>query len=121
MENGSFERRPAAPRALRGLFWGAVLAAAGTASAGAQPAVPTGPQFQVNTYTTSYQEGSSVAADADGDFVVVWRSLGSSGSDTSFFSIQGQRYNSAGSAVGSQFQVNTYTTNDQAKMLLTSQ
>jgi hypothetical protein len=51
--------------------------------------------------------------DADGDFVVVWHSLGSGGTDTSDFSVQGQRYDAAGSAQGSQFQVNTYTTNVQ--------
>ena len=114
MRNGAFERRrPAAPRTLLGLCWGAVLAVAGAPSAGAQLPVPTGAQFQVNTYTTNFQEFPSIAADADGDFVVVWMSDGSSGGDTSNYSIQGQRYNSAGSAVGSQFQVNTYTTNYQ--------
>ena len=55
----------------------------------------------------------SVAADADGDFVVVWTSDGSFGTDTSYCSIQGQRYASDGSAQGAQFQVNTYTTSDQ--------
>ena len=30
-----------------------------------------GGEFQVNTYTTYYQNGPSVSADADGDFVVV--------------------------------------------------
>ena len=73
-----------------------------------------GSEFQVNTYTTSSQEFPAVAAQADGDFVVVWQSIGSPGSDTSAASVQGQRYDSAGSAVGSQFQVNTYTTSSQA-------
>jgi hypothetical protein len=76
-------------------------------------AAPIGPEFQVNTYTTNAQTNPSVAADADGDFVVVWASDGSSGGDTSGQSIQGRRYNSAGSAVGGQFQINTYTTNIQ--------
>jgi hypothetical protein len=75
--------------------------------------VPEGSEFQVNTYTTSSQSGPSVAADADGDFVVVWDSFGSSGSDSSSRSVQGQRYDSAGGAVGSEFQVNTYTTGYQ--------
>src|SRR5262245_10426985 len=74
---------------------------------GAQPLLPAGPGFQVNSYTTNNQYGPSVAADADGDFVVVWQSQGSSGGDSSGYSIQGQRYTRAGSAVGSQFQVNT--------------
>ena len=72
-----------------------------------------GSQFQINTYTTGRQDSPSVAMDADGDFVVVWRSNGSSGTDTDSYSIQGQRYNADGSTAGSQFQVNTYTTNRQ--------
>ena len=51
-----------------------------------------------------------MAAAADGDFVVVWDSYGSSGTDTSSISVQGQRYASDGSAQGAQFQINTYTT-----------
>jgi hypothetical protein len=51
-----------------------------------------GEQFQVNTYTTSPQNGAFVAAKADEAFVVVWSSQGSSGTDTSFSSAQGQRY-----------------------------
>jgi hypothetical protein len=72
-----------------------------------------GSQFQVNTYTTLLQTGARVAAEADGDFVVVWWSYGSSGTDSSYWSIQGQRYRSDTSAQGPQFQVNTYTTNYQ--------
>ena len=55
-----------------------------------------------------------MSLDADGDFVVVWNSVGSSGTDTDGFSIQGQRYASNGSPVDSQFQVNTYTTGGQS-------
>jgi hypothetical protein len=77
------------------------------------PAGPNGDQFQVNSYTTSNQNRAAVAMDSDGDFVVVWASAGSSGSDTSYSSIQGQRYNAAGTAQGSQFQINSYTTGDQ--------
>jgi len=73
-----------------------------------------GAQFQVNTHTTSLQLYPSVAADVDGDFVVVWMSTGSFGTDTSGWSIQGQRYASDGSTQGTQFQVNTYTYHYQA-------
>jgi hypothetical protein len=70
-----------------------------------------GAEFQVNTYTTGTQRYPAVAADADGDFVVVWNSYyGQDGSETGVF---GQRYTSAGAAVGAEFQVNTYTTNAQ--------
>ena len=72
-----------------------------------------GGEFQVNTYTTNGQRAASVAAEADGDFVVVWVSYGSAGTDFSYSSIQGQRYASDGSAQGGQFQVNTYTSNRQ--------
>jgi hypothetical protein len=75
--------------------------------------LPLGAEFQVNTYTTSRQYGSSVGVGGNGSVVVVWTSDGSLGSDTSGYSIQGQRYDFAGAAVGGQFQVNTYTTASQ--------
>jgi len=74
-----------------------------------------GGEFQVNTYTTSDQQWPAVAVSATGDFVVVWESYGSAGTDTSAFSVQGQRFTSDGSAVGGEFQVNTYTPNSQRK------
>ena len=72
-----------------------------------------GGEFQVNTYITGHQERSSVAMEADGSFAVVWESNGSSGTDTSDLSIQGRRYDSNGSPIGGEFQVNTYTTEGQ--------
>jgi len=65
-------------------------------------------QFQVNTYTTSWQVEPAVASDAAGNFVVVWISQDGSGGG-----VFGQRYASTGSALGTEFQVNTYTTGDQ--------
>ncbi len=76
-------------------------------------AQPVGGEFQVNTYTASQQRSAAVGPDGAGGFVVVWASYGSSGTDTFFESIQGQRYASTGTAVGAQFQVNTYTTSSQ--------
>src|SRR5438128_2056572 len=92
-----------------------VLLAAGLGLGGAAQAqlVPVGGQFQVNTYTPGYQRYPAVTGDGAGNFVVVWESGGSAGSDTDGYSIQGQRYDSAGTPVGGQFQVNTYTTGDQ--------
>ena len=72
-----------------------------------------GGEFQVNTYTTGNQVSPAVASDAAGDFVVVWQSDGSASSDTSGFSVQGQRYDTSGTAIGGEFQVNTYTTGNQ--------
>jgi hypothetical protein len=81
---------------------------------------PAGAQFQVNTYTTGEQGSPSVATDGGGNFVVVWESYGSVGSDTSYRSIQGQRYDRTGTPVGAQFQVNTYTTGHQRNSAVVS-
>jgi hypothetical protein len=74
---------------------------------------PIGGQFQVNTYTTSSQRFPSVASDSTGAFVVAWESYGSTGSDTSTWSVQGRRYDASGAAIGGEFQVNTHTTLEQ--------
>jgi hypothetical protein len=71
---------------------------------------PLGPEFRVNTYTTSYQNDPSVAADSAGNFVVVWTSNLQDGSGAGIF---GQRYASSGSPLGPEFRVNTYTTSPQ--------
>jgi len=71
--------------------------------------VPVGPEFQVNTYTTSAQTQPSVAADANGNFVVVWHSLHQEGQ----YSVFAQRFEASGRPRGSEFRVNTYTTTNQ--------
>ena len=79
-------------------------------------AAPIGSEFQVNTTTASSQntndtgQGGSTAMDADGDFVVVWTSDGQDGSS---YGVYAQRYNAAGVAQGTEFQVNTTTASDQ--------
>jgi hypothetical protein len=77
-----------------------------------------GSEFQVNTYTTGYQGNfyggkHSVATDTAGNFVVVWHSVGSSGTDSSGASIQARRFNSSGNPIGDEFQVNTFTPSSQ--------
>ncbi len=59
---------------------------------------------QVNTYTTGNQADSSVAMDADGDAVVVWRSTVGGNPNQG---IQGQRYAADGSPAGVEFRVDT--------------
>jgi uncharacterized repeat protein (TIGR01451 family) len=71
---------------------------------------PAGPEFRVNTYTTSDQFSPSVAIDADGDFLIAWASHGQDGSNTGVYA---QRYTSDGTPDGSEFRVNTYTTDGQ--------
>jgi len=67
-------------------------------------------EFQINTYTTSDQRTGSITSLSDGGFVVTWGSYGQDGDDWGIF---GQRFDSSGNTLGSEFQINTYTTNWQ--------
>ena len=78
----------------------------------AQDVAPLSGQFQVNAYTTKQQYTAVVAKDDQGDFVVVWRSIGSYGNDMGE-SIQGRRFEANGQPKDVDFQVNTYTTGGQ--------
>ncbi|MDD2990284.1 MAG: cadherin domain-containing protein, partial [Zoogloea sp.] len=69
-----------------------------------------GNAFRVNTYTFDNQRNPQVAMAANGNFVVVWESMGQDGSN---YGIYAQRYNASGVAQGSEFRVNTLTTDDQ--------
>jgi hypothetical protein len=73
--------------------------------------VALGGEFRVNSYTTYGQWNPSVAFDADGDFVVVWASRWQeAGAQDGVFA---QRFDSEGAPKGTEFHVNSYTTNDQ--------
>ena len=72
-----------------------------------------GSELLINTYTTDEQVWPVARVADDGSFLVVWQSLGSTGSDNDGRSVQGQRFDSNGGLLGGQFQVNTYTTGDQ--------
>ncbi|MGB5550454.1 MAG: hypothetical protein WBO74_08170, partial [Thermoanaerobaculia bacterium] len=69
-----------------------------------------GGEFVVNTYSTNRQLSNRVSIAPDGSFVVVWNSFGQDGDD---FGVFGQRFDAAGNPAGSEFQVNTYTTDFQ--------
>jgi hypothetical protein len=71
-----------------------------------------GTEFQVNTFTLSEQIFPSVAADSGGDFVVVWQSVFRDGPGSGV-GVIGQSYTSTGAPLGTEFLVNSYTTNDQ--------
>ena len=103
-------------RSARPLYLAASLLLLGT---GLRPATAQllGPEFQVNSYTPNSQAGPAVAADDSGNFVVVWES---GGQDGATYGVFGQRFNSAGSPVGSEFQVNTYTADRQSKPAVAS-
>ncbi|WP_170985159.1 Ig-like domain-containing protein [Roseomonas sp. AR75] len=70
-----------------------------------------GAEFRANTFTDNHQEVPSVAALADGGFVVTWMSIGQDGSGRGIY---GQRYDAAGAAAGAEFRANTYTSSDQS-------
>ena len=72
--------------------------------------VAQGSEFQINATTANQQRDPSVTALADGGFVVTWEANGQDGSG---YGVYGQRYNAQGVAQGSEFQINTYTTNNQ--------
>jgi hypothetical protein len=83
---------------------------------------PLGGEFRVNTNTTSSQSQPSLAVDASGAFVVVWESFAQLGPGSyeevgvlppQSSDIFGQRYASTGAPLGSEFRVNTFTTNNQ--------
>ena len=69
-----------------------------------------GDEFRVNTYTTSFQIDPSITSLADGGFVVTWTSYGQDGSNNGVY---GQVYGADGTPVGSEFRVNTYTSDSQ--------
>jgi len=72
--------------------------------------VAQGSEFQVNTVVIDNQTVPTVAMDADGDFVVAWQSYYQDGDSDGIYA---QRYNRTGTSVGSEFKVNTFTTNRQ--------
>jgi len=78
----------------------------------ASSGAPLGPEFRVNTHTTNSQRNLSVAADAAGNFVVVWDSNNQVA--PGYSGVFGQRYASSGTPIGPEFRVNTYTSGGPA-------
>jgi hypothetical protein len=72
-----------------------------------------GLQFPVNTHTTSTQHRSSVASESNGDFVVVWQSFRQDSAGDPHYGVFARRFTSDGTALATEFMVNTYTVNDQ--------
>jgi len=92
---------------------------------------PLGTEFQVNTYTTESQGRGrpTVKVDPNGGFVIVWPSgcgqgysqggacpQGGPGQDGSYGGVFGQRYDSSGALIGTEFQVNTTTDGSQGNI-----
>ncbi len=74
-----------------------------------------GEEFRVNTTTLYGQQEPSVAMLEDGGFVVTWSSMSQDGDNTGIFA---QRYDQYGDPVGSEFQVNSYTTGEQDRPVI---
>src|SRR4051812_48545164 len=80
---------------------------------------PAGGEFLVNQVISQQQRDPAVAVDARGDLVVVWASNGNTGAganqDASGLGVYARRYDAAGTPLGGEFRVNTYTTGDQSQ------
>lgn len=71
---------------------------------------PLGGEFRVNGTTDGPQRAPLACAAPAGDFVVVWNGEGQDGGGRGVF---GRRYDRTGTPLGDEFQINTYTPNDQ--------
>jgi|GEM_PF-1766611 len=69
-----------------------------------------GVAFKINTTLAENQSNTSVAGLEDGGFVAVWQSFGQDGD---LYGIYGQRFDSAGTAIGDEFKVNDITNSTQ--------
>jgi Ca2+-binding RTX toxin-like protein len=76
-----------------------------------------GGEFLVNTFTAGNQQIPEVAALAGGGFVIAWTSAGQDGSGDGVYA---QRYDASGAALGSEFRVNTTTTDEQRSPALSA-
>ncbi|MGL5095561.1 MAG: putative Ig domain-containing protein, partial [Planctomycetia bacterium] len=70
-----------------------------------------GGEFAVNTTTAGAQTQARTAMDADGDFVVVWRS---EAQDGDVGGVYGRRFDAAGAPAADEFLVNTVTASTQS-------
>lgn len=69
-----------------------------------------GGEFAVNTYTDSDQDFPAVAMTATGIFVISWESNGQDGDGYGIFA---RKFHANGSAIGSEFKANNYTSGNQ--------
>lgn len=76
----------------------------------AAPGDTVGEEVKANTFANNTQGTSSIAMDADGDYIITWDSFGEDGDD---FGVYAQRYNSDGTVIGNNFRINTTTNGRQ--------
>ncbi len=78
-----------------------------------KPPIKDGSEFRVNTYTTDNQDYPSLAIDNKGNFIISWQSQ-----DSFDEGIYVQKYNKFASLNGSEFKINTYTTDSQIESVV---
>ncbi len=71
----------------------------------------TGNDVLVNSTTANFQFFPAITALKGGGYVVTWDSFGQDGGG---FGVFGQRFNTDGSTIGGEFQINTFTANGQS-------
>lgn len=76
------------------------------------PSGATNGEIRVNVFTTGNQRFSTVATDADGDFVVTWTSAGQDGSG---YGVYARRFDKGGNPISPEFRVNQLTTGNQTR------
>ncbi len=78
--------------------------------------VPFSNQILVNNANTTTQQTPAIAIDSDGDYVVIWESVAQDDpGQTNRTGLFGQRFTFSGTKVGSEFQVNTVTNDNQGQ------
>ena len=83
------------------------------ASAVSATGPPTPSEFKISSAIHEVQTKARAAADADGNFVVVWEAGFSADVDGDSYGILGRRFSSSGAPIGDSFVVNDYTTSLQ--------
>ncbi|WP_187371500.1 calcium-binding protein [Methylobacterium oryzihabitans] len=82
-------------------------------------ALKQGSEFLVNTITQGEQRNSKIANLTNGGFVISWEDHSGQGGDTNRTNIKGQIYNATGVKIGSEFLVNTTTSEFQLRPEIT--
>ncbi|MDA9854794.1 flagellin [Paracoccaceae bacterium] len=76
-----------------------------------------GGEFRVNTSNDQWEVRPDIASLADGSFIVVWEDQNG---DANGYAVKGQRYDINGTALGSEFSINSYENGDQYFASVTS-
>ena len=79
---------------------------------------PLGEEFAVNSHTLTDQSGAAIAAESDGDFVIVWTSA--NGQDGYTAGLFGRRFSSAGVRLAVEFQVASSTAGAESRASIAS-